>query len=75
MKLWKRISPNYNCLISSKSAGINKCLCPIEFEDVQPIGPLSFAHQGNVDGWTILEKIQDAVVGTGIPYNYEKLKF
>lgn len=49
-----------------------KCLCLIEFHDVQAIEPLAFDHQGNMDDWLIIEKIGDVVVGTSIPYNYEK---
>lgn len=49
-----------------------KCLCLVEFEDVEEIAPLAFDHQGNMDDWLIIEKIEDVVVGTSIPYNYEK---
>lgn len=52
-----------------------KCLCLIEFEEVQKITPLAFDHQGNMDDWLIIEKIEDVLVGTSIPYNYEKSKF
>ena len=52
-----------------------KCLCLVEFENVQKITPLAFDHQGNMDDWLIIEKIEDVVVGTSIPYNYEKSKF
>lgn len=52
-----------------------KCLCLVEFQDVEPITPLEFEHQGNMDDWLILEKIEDVLVGTSIPYNYEKSKF
>ena len=52
-----------------------KCLCLVEFESVQKINPLEFDHQGNMDDWLIIEKIEDVVVGTSIPYNYEKSKF
>ncbi len=53
-----------------------KCLCLIEFGDVQQIKPpLAFDHQGNMDDWMIIDKIEDVVVGTSIPYNYEKSKF
>lgn len=52
-----------------------KCLCLVEFEKVEPINPLAFDHQGNMDDWLIIEKIEDVVVGTSIPYNYEKSKF
>lgn len=49
-----------------------KCLCLVEFEHVEQIAPLDFDHQGNMDDWLIIDKIEDVVVGTSIPYNYEK---
>ncbi len=52
-----------------------KCLCLVEFENVTEIPPLSFEHQGNMDDWLILEKIEDVLVGTSIPYNYDNAKF
>ena len=30
--------------------------------------------RGNMDDWLIIDKIEDVVVGTSIPYNYEKSK-
>lgn len=52
-----------------------KCMCLVEFEEVKPIEPLDFDRQSNMDDWLIIEKIEDVVVGTSIPYNYEKSKF
>lgn len=52
-----------------------KCLCLVEFENVEKIAPLAFEHQGNMDDWLIIEKIEDVVVGTSKPYDYEKSKF
>ena len=52
-----------------------KCLCLVEFETVEKIDPLAFEHQGNMDDWLILEKIEDVIVGTSIPYNYKNSKF
>lgn len=53
-----------------------KCLCLVAFGGVQKIEPLlAFNHQENMDDWLIVEKIEDVVVGTSIPYNYEKSKF
>ena len=50
-----------------------KCLCLVEFTDVKPIvPPLPFDKQTNMDDWLIIEKIEDVLVGTSIPYNYEK---
>ena len=53
-----------------------KCLCLVEFEDVEQLAPpLAFDHQGNMDDWLILEKIEDVVVGTSIPYHYDHSRF
>ena len=52
-----------------------KCLCLVGFEDVKPIAPLEFDHQGNMDDWLIIERIDDVVTGTSIPYSYEKSRF
>lgn len=52
-----------------------KCLCLVEFEDVEQITPLEFDHHNNMDDWLIIEKIEDVVVGTSIPFNYEKSRF
>lgn len=52
-----------------------KCLCLIEFYDVEMIEPLAFEHQGNMDDWLIIEKIADVVAGTSTPYTYEKVRF
>ncbi len=53
-----------------------KALCLVEFKDVTAIDPaLDFDHQGNMDDWLIIEKIEDVVVGSSIPYNYEKSRF
>jgi hypothetical protein len=52
-----------------------KCLCLVEFKDVKEITPLEFDRQNNMDDWLIIEKIEDVVVGTSIPYNYDNSKF
>lgn len=52
-----------------------KCLCLIEFKDAHSIEPLEFDRQNNMDDWLIIEKIEDVVVGTSIPYNYDLSKF
>ena len=52
-----------------------KCLCLVEFKDVKEIDALEFDHQSNMDDWLIVEKIEDVVVGTSIPYNYNSSKF
>ncbi|MDU1910449.1 hypothetical protein [Fusobacterium sp.] len=51
-----------------------KCLCLVEFEKLETIEPLKFDRQGNMDDWLIIEKIEDVLAGTSIPYNYEKSK-
>ena len=51
-----------------------KCLCLVEFKDMQKIEPLDFDHQSNMDDWLIIEKKEDVVVGTSIPYNYDNSK-
>ncbi len=52
-----------------------KCLCLVEFENVKEISPLEFDRQSNMDDWLIIQKIEDILVGTSIPYNYENSKF
>lgn len=52
-----------------------KCMCLVEFQEVKEIEPLPFEHQGNMDDWLIVEKVEDVLVGTSIPYNYDKSKF
>lgn len=53
-----------------------KCLCLVEFQDVEVIEPaLDFDHQGNMDDWLMIERIEDVVVGSSIPYNYVKSRF
>lgn len=52
-----------------------KCMCLVAFAEVKEIQPLDFDRQANMDDWLILEKIEDVVVGTSIPYNYEKSRF
>lgn len=52
-----------------------KCMCLVEFTDVKEIEALPFDRQNNMDDWLIIEKIEDVVVGTSIPYNYENSKF
>jgi hypothetical protein len=52
-----------------------KCLCLVEFAEVEAIEPLDFDHQSNMDDWLILEKIEDVVVGTSKKYIYDKARF
>ena len=58
-----------------KERWYKKCLCLVTFKDVEKIEPLEFDHQKNMDDWLIIEKIEDVVVGTSIPYNYDKARF
>lgn len=60
---------------SEKKRWHKKCMCLVEISDVEAIDPLDFDHQGNMDDWLIIEKIEDVLVGTSIPYNYEKSRF
>ena len=52
-----------------------KCLCLVEFEDLEEITPLEFDRQSNMDDWIIINKIEDVVVGTSISYNYDNSRF
>ena len=53
-----------------------KCLCMVEFDSTERIEPpLAFEKQSNMDDWLILEKIEDVLIGTSIPYDYKKSKF
>jgi hypothetical protein len=47
----------------------------VEFDNLKKIEPLDFDHQSNMDDWLIIEKIEDVVIGTSIPYNYDKSRF
>lgn len=67
--------PKLNLSKKQKDRWHKKCMCLVEFTDVKEIEPLEFDHQGNMDDWLIIEKIEDVVVGSSIPYNYEKSKF
>lgn len=74
-KILNEKQPKLNLSEKQKVRWHKKCLCLVEFENVEEITPLDFDHQGNMDDWLIVEKIEDVVVGTSIPYNYEKSKF
>lgn len=70
-----RNQPKLNLTDKQKERWHKKCLILVEFTDVKKIEPaLDFDHQSNMDDWLIIEKIEDVVVGTSIPYNYEKSK-
>lgn len=74
-KILSENQPKLNLTEKQRIRWHKKCLCLVEFCDVEQIEPLLFDHQGNMDDWLIIEKIEDVVVGTSIPYNYEKSKF
>ena len=46
-----------------------KCLCLVEFENVEEIVPIAFEHQSNMDDWLILQRIEDVAAGTGTQYD------
>ena len=46
-----------------------KCLCLVEFENVEEIAPIAFEHQSNIDDWLILKRIEDVAAGTGTQYD------
>ena len=77
-EITKNIEDNNNKLQlteKQKQRWHKKCLCLVEFENVEEINPLEFDRQSNMDDWLIIEKIEDVVVGTSISYNYYKSKF
>lgn len=74
-KVLEENQPKLNLSDKQKIRWHKKCLCLVEFYEVEQITPLDFDHQGNMDDWLIVEKIEDVVVGTSVPYNYEKSKF
>ena len=73
-KILEENQSKLNLSEKQKARWHKKCLCLVEFENVTQIEYLNFEHQGNMDDWLIIDKIEDVVVGTSIPYNYEKSK-
>ncbi len=73
-KILEENQSKLNLTDKQKTRWHKKCLCLVEFMDVKAIKPLEFDHQSNMDDWLIIEKIEDVVVGTSIPYNYDKTK-
>ena len=72
----ERNQPKLNLTDQQKERWHKKCLILVEFSGVEKIEPaLDFDHQGNMDDWLIIDRIEDVVVGSSIPYNYEKSKF
>lgn len=71
----ERNQSKLNLMDKQKERWHKKCLILIEFSGVQKLEqPLDFDHQNTMDDWMILEKIEDVVVGTSIPYNYDKIR-
>ncbi|HIF5094023.1 TPA: hypothetical protein ACX2AA_002473, partial [Clostridioides difficile] len=62
-KILNENQPKLNLSEKQKVRWHKKCLCLVEFENVEEITPLDFDHQGNMDDWLIVEKIEDVVVG------------
>lgn len=75
IKVLEENQPKLNLSEKQKERWHKKCLCLVEFKNVERISPLLFDHQNNMDDWLIIEKIEDIVVGTSILYNYEKSRF
>ncbi|MGL4949463.1 MAG: hypothetical protein ACRC5M_03690 [Anaeroplasmataceae bacterium] len=67
--------PKLKLTDTEKKRWAKKCICLIEFENTSVIPELIFDHQSNMDDWLIIEKIEDIVKGSSIPYNYDKSKF
>ncbi|MDD3794974.1 MAG: hypothetical protein PHE06_03190 [Lachnospiraceae bacterium] len=74
-KILEENQDKLNLSEKQKTRWHKKCLCLVEFENVEEITPLRFEHQGNMDDWLIIDTIEDVVVGTSIPYDYEKSRF
>ena len=75
-EITQNIENNNNKLqLTEKQRWHNKCLCLVEFEDLEEITPLEFDRQSNMDDWIIINKIEDVVVGTSISYNYDNSRF
>lgn len=69
-------NPKLNLTDKQKERWHKKCLILVAFTGVEKIEPaLDFDHQGNMDDWLIIDKIEDVIVGMSIPYNYEKSRF
>ena len=72
----ERSQPKLNLTDKQKESWHKKWLVLVEFAGVEKIEPaLDFEHQGNMDDWLIIGKIEDVVVGTSVPYNYENSRF
>lgn len=76
INILKHNQSKLNLTDKQKERWHKKCLILIEFSDVREIEPaLDFDHQSTMDDWLMMDKIEDVVVGTSIPYNYDKIRF
>lgn len=75
LEVFEKNNDKLNVSEKQKQRWHKRCLCLVEFSQVKEIEPLDFEHQGNMDDWLILEKIEDVLAGSSIPYNYDKSKF
>lgn len=75
VKILENNQSKLNLSNKQKERWHKKCLCLVEFEGVKGISVLDFERQGNMDDWLIIDKIEDVVVGTSIPYNYDNSRF
>lgn len=75
IKILQKNQPNLQLTQKQKERWHKKCLCLVAFDSIEEIEPLAFDHQGNMDDWLIVEKIEDVVVGTSIAFNYDKARF
>lgn len=73
-KVLNENQPKLNLSEKQKSRWHKKCLCLVEFDQVESIPELEFEHQGNMDDWLILDKIEDVLVGTSVPYDYKNAR-
>lgn len=74
-KVFEKNKKQLNLTDKQRTRWHKKCICITEFNSIEEIKPLDFDRQGNMDDWLIIEKIEDVLVGTSIPYNYEKSRF
>lgn len=74
-QILKEHQPKLNLSEKQTERWRKKCLCLVEFDQVKEITPVMFDHQGNMDDWLIINKIEDVAVGTSIPYNYKNSRF
>ncbi|HFL2512837.1 TPA: hypothetical protein ACG3IS_000462 [Clostridioides difficile] len=57
-KILNENQPKLNLSEKQKVRWHKKCLCLVEFENVEEITPLDFDHQGNMDDCLLLKKLK-----------------